>query len=313
MKFLKLSLAAAVLATLSYANPIVIGSGSPTGNYFGMTNDIVSENYCASVLPEGSDVQNTDGSVANLLGITNKKYAVGIVQSDVLMNLAKTMPRKVNQNSVKIIAGMHIETIHLLVPNGYAPKQKSGGLFSNLASRFSDKNTGPISLSELKDQEVSSWGGSLVSSRALSYFFDLNWEVKAIDSANALATKTPILLTGGQPYAPVEKLLASGKWKLLSLDYNTIRSKAPFYVRSDVTYRVNGNPTTVATIGVQALLIGKSYRKESRNKIMNDLASCIDTNLADLADDGDTNPNWGSVYENNNNGNQMNWQYFKLN
>ena len=312
MKVLKLLLITALTATTIFAaKPASIGTGSPTGNYFSMTNDVFSENYCGDIMPNGVEIHNTDGSVDNLTGLTNKKYSIGIVQSDVLMNMSKTMPRKVNQNSIKILAGLHVETIHLLIPKGYAPK-KSGGMFSKLSSAFSSKSNEPISLQALKDQRISSWGGSIVSARALSYFFNLNWKINAISADVATKTNTPIILVGGQPYAPVEKLLATGNWKLLSMNYNEIQSRAPFYMRSEATYKVNGNPITVSTVGVQALLVGKSFRKEARNESMINLATCIDQSLADFADDTDTNPNWVSVYENNENGNQMNWNYFKI-
>jgi hypothetical protein len=44
---------------------------------------------------------------------------------------------------------------------------------------------------------------------------------------------------------------------------------------------------------------------------MMDLATCIEQNLADLADDPDTNPNWQTAYELGES--QANWPEFPLN
>lgn len=42
------------------------------------------------------------------------------------------------------------------------------------------------------------------------------------------------------------------------------------------------------------------------------LGQCIIDNLADLDDDPNTNPNWGTAYELEEDGAQTNWNYFKL-
>lgn len=301
----KLLLIALAVASLMAAKPVSIGTGGTTGNYYGMTNDIMSADYCGKMML-GASVVSTGGSVDNLLGMINKKYAMGVVQSDVLMSMSKTSPRKVNANFIKIVAGLHNETVHLLIPNGYKPAGKSN-MWSSL---FSSKNTGPIKLSSLQDQVIASWGGSITSAKAISYFMGLNWNVQSIDPSMSDKVKTPIVIVGGQPYAPVEKLIATGKWRLLSIDANEIKAKAPFYLSMEANYKVNGSPVSVSTIGVQALLVGKAYRKQSRNDATMKFAACIDDSLADLADDPDTNPNWASVYENNEQGSLINWPFF---
>ncbi len=225
-------------------------------------------------------------------------------------------PRKINVNRMKIISELHIETIHLLIPNGYQPKkQNMEGLFSKFKTMFLTNNNKPIkiSLQMLKDQEIASWGGSSVSAKALSYFFGLNWKIKEIpeqkrDSINNM----PILLVGGQPYEPVKKYLATGKYKLVGLNYSEISAKAPFYISTEASYHIDGKSISAPSIGIQALIIGKAFRKESRNKAMTNLAQCINDNLPDLADDPDTNPNWNSVYDLNEEGQQINWSYFPI-
>ncbi|MEA1914545.1 MAG: TAXI family TRAP transporter solute-binding subunit [Campylobacterota bacterium] len=318
-KLLKTTLLLTALsASALTASTIKIGTGSQTGNYYSMANDITSENYCKEISPDASfEVLTSEGSGANLDGLLNKKYSIGIIQSDVLMSNAKKSPRKVNMNRMKILAGLHIETAHLLIPNGYQPKQtkKSGNIFSSFMDKFSTSDNKPvkISLQSLKNQQIASWGGSVTSARALSYFFDLNWEIKEVPKDNREnINKMPILLVGGQPYAPVEKYLATGNYKLVGLDYKEISNKAPFYMSSEATYNINGKSYSVPSIGIQALMIGKSFRKASRNENMQKLAQCINESLPDLADDPDTNPNWNSVYELNEKGEQLNWSYFPI-
>lgn len=294
------------------SKPVKIGTGSKTGNYFSMTQDIFSENYCKDSLGRDFQILNTGGSVDNLLSLANKKVSMGIVQSDVLMNMSKTSPRKFNMNSIKIIAGLHNETVHLLIPKNYAPKTGSSGMWGKMSSWVNAKEPMAVKLESLTNQEISSWGGSIVSAKALSYFFNLNWKVKTISPDSAAKANTPIILVGGQPYAPVEKLLATGKWRLLSIRHSDVASKAPFYSAEEASYNINGNPTIVPTIGVQALLVGKSFRKKSRNEGNVNLATCISESLPDLADDSETNPNWASVYENNEKGLSINWSQFNL-
>lgn len=288
-----------------------IGTGSTTGNYYGMVNDVMSNDYCGKTMPEGVTIESTGGSVDNLLGLTNKKYSMGVVQSDVLMNMAKTSPRSVNMNFIKIIAGLHNETVHLLIPNGYQPTGGKKDIWSVFKS--SDKKVQVVSLESLKNQEIASWGGSMVSAKALSFFFNLNWKISATTEDSVINSRVPVVLVGGQPYAPVEKLLASGKWSLVSIDHAEVSIKAPaVYTKMEASYKVNGNPMIVPTIGVQALFVGKSFRKEDRNADTIALASCIEDSLADLADDPNTNPNWASVYENRQRGEIPNWASFSI-
>jgi hypothetical protein len=318
----------AIVATAAFAfgstalaqggKPIMSGSGGPNGNYFGMMNDINSEHYCKAATARPIEVVNTDGSVENLLGMGSKKFTMGPVQEDVLQFFAKKDPKRVNKNRLKILMGLHTETVHLLIPKSFQPSQAQKDL--GWGSTFSDwfgganKNTAPpkIEVGMLKNQIVGSWGGSMVSAKALSYFMDLNLDVKELKEKDRVNPSMPLLLVGGQPYKVVEDYLATGKYHLVGLDFAQIQNRAPFYMETTANYRINGRLASIPTVGVRALLIGKSFRKEERNQDMLMLSKCISDNLADLADDADTNANWGSVYELEESGEQTNWSYFKL-
>jgi TRAP-type uncharacterized transport system substrate-binding protein len=333
--FLGLMLAGAV--AFAAKTDVRIGTGGEKGNYYGMMQDVFSEDYCIDGLGKNKKGENftpqvltSGGSISNLDGLLSKKFEIGIVQTDVLMSKAKKQPRKINSNRMKIIMGMHIEQVHLLIKEGYKPKRKvqntskpNQGGWANIWNKFtgnSNENNNvkkvqkeiKLDLMSLKGQEIASWGGSAVSARALSYFYGLDWDVKEIKAENRSNIDIPIFLVGGQPYKPVEEYLSTGNYKLVGLDYNKISAKAPFYLSSNISYTIDGVEHTASSIGIQALLIGKAFRKESRNAKMVSLAKCIDENLLDLADDSNTNPNWQSVSELAEEGNQINWQYFPL-
>lgn len=290
---------------------IRIGTGGERGNYYSMMSDVKS--YCADSLTEDAhlEVQKSDGSVDNILGITDKRFTAGVVQEDVLQYFKKTQPLAVNTNRIKVISGLHMESVHLLVPKGYEGDQDSGirGVFHSL---FGNDNQTPLSIDMLKGQTVGSWGGSIVSAKALNYFLNLYMNIVELPEDQRKDPNMPLLLVGGHPYKPVQDLLATGNYALIPIDYSELRDRAPFYLKSSISYKNNGKIKTVPTFAVRALLVGKSFRRESRNENMINLAQCVQNSLIDLADDTNTNPVWGSVYELEEDGEQTNWTYFPL-
>jgi len=286
-----------------------MGTGGPTGNYIAMGKDI--NNYCSDDLSININVLESNGSVDNLLGMLNKKFDIGMVQNDVLHYNAERSPNKINRNRVKIIAGLHEEAVHLLIPKDYNPEPEKEGLWSDIFVHKDQEPPKKFQLSMLKDHEVGATGGSIVSAEALSYFFDLNLKIYNTPMA-VNDTKLPMVIVGGAPYGPVKSYLDTGKWMLATLDYDLIAAKAPFYSNQTVNYRIDGKMQPVSTLGVRALLIGKSFRNENRNAPMTELATCIYRNIVDLADDSETNPNWNNVYEYIEDGGQSDWAYFPL-
>lgn len=302
MKKVLLSLA---LLTVSAMADIKLGTGSTTGNYYKMGKDI--KVYCQSSVSENIQVTPSEGSLDNLNGLGNKKFSMGIVQSDALMMLAKTNPTVVNLNLIKIVQGLHTETVHLLVPINYQPESSGGSLWDKYVVGQKPK---PIKLSTLKGQTVSAWGGSLVSAKALSYFFGLNWKLNTITEGQAQNVNTPLIVVGGQPFAAVEKLLATGKFRMVPIDYNSIASVAPMYHNVSASYKVGNKQQSVPTIGIQALLVGKSFKNPERNQPAIALGECINKNIEDLADSSDSSPAWTSAYDNIKKDRLVNWGYF---
>lgn len=312
--------AALTLGTLSaQAGQVKVGTGGETGNYYGMSVDIVD--YCGDTLgmdrrgnANTLEVMTSGGSVVNVDGLINKKFFVAWSQEDVLQYQAKRNPA-VNQNRLKIVASMHPETIHVLIPKNWQPTKAAKSMWGKM--KFWDKgDKGPVTIdiNMLKGQTVGAWGGSVISAKALGYFLDENptdntpfFNVQEYDGKPDALDK-PFIIVGGAPYAPVENYLSSGRYHIVGLNHGMIASKAPFYLKTSATYQGQN----VDTVAVRSHLIGKSFNKESRNTVMTSLASCINDNLADLADDPNTNPNWQAVYDLDQEGAATNWSYFKF-
>ena len=310
MKLTKLLLAATLVLTISEARPINWGTGSPTGNYFSMSKEIIQE--CG----EGREdvLINTGGSSDNIFGATQKKYAILWTSADVLFDAARLNP-KVNQNNFKILARLHNEQVHLLIPKGWQPTVESSWVdkLSSFTAKFTDSAPKPIKvdINLLKNQVIGSWGGSIKAAEALSNVFQLNATIKPVPEAYHSNPGVPTILVGGAPYKAVEDILATGKYILVSLDSLAISRTAPHYVPATVAYKINGKVENIPTVAVPALLLGKASRKADRNKPMESLATCIDEAIDILAEDS-TNPNWEAAYEANENGMQLNWSYFKI-
>ncbi len=306
-------------SSFTHADEIKLGTGSEKGNYFSMAKDIAS--YCQPELGDSKITYlSSDGSIANLLGIQNKLYSAGIIQEDVLQYYAKRSPQTVNKNRLKVISPLHVEQIHLLIPKDYKPEGDSSEKKSWLSYFTSGDKAGAenkakkLDLDLLKGQKIGSWGGSLVSAEALSFFFDLKFNVVEIPDAQRKGKiDMPLLLVGGAPYPIVDELLKTGNYTLVALDYDRISQQAGFYSKETLNYNIDGKIRSIPTIGVRALLMGQSFRKAERNKDMSLLSNCVYNSLEDLADDSKTNPLWGSVTEfvKNNNG-QVDWSYFPM-
>lgn len=287
-----------------------MGTGGESGNYYSIGNDIAA--FCDSALP-GDTISPiiSDGSTDNLSGLSDKRFSLAAVQVDVLKRQAKLNPKRVNENRIKIVSGLHTEALHLLIPKGYQPQGEDKGWLSAFSG---DDTPKAIDLNSLKNQSIGSWGGSLTSAEALSYFFNLNLNVVNIpaNQRNVNNIQLPLLLVGGHPYPLVAEYLKSGKWNLIPLNHAVIAQTAPFYNSENVAYTINGKAVNTLTVGVQALLVANSYRKKSRNEAMSLLATCIMGSAAELADDPDTNPLWGTIYDSIEEGDQIDWEYFPI-
>lgn len=302
-----------VTAVTAQAKTVRVGTGSETGTYFGIGTDI--DSFCGTEMSEASlELFPSGGSVANLDGMNTKQFTAGIVQEDVLRLYSKfLMPKKVNEKRIRVITPLHVEPLNLLIPVNYKPEGQKVGFFAKLWG--SDDAPVKLDINLLRNQQVAAWGGSMVSAQALSRYLGLDFSVREIakgQTAKGRNGEIPILVVEGFPSKVVQQYLDSGKYRLVSIDYDKVKVQADFYVPHKLSYTVKGKVVNVDTIGTRALLVGKASRKASRNLPMEELASCIEESLIDLADDADTNSNWSEIFEFVDDENTVDWKYFNL-
>ena len=316
----KLLLAALLAVTTLFAAPtITIGTGGINGNYYPMGNDIATifdksnsdiEKHCK--YPINIEIVEGKGSVHNLKQITTKKINAGVVQMDVLMYQKRLHPGKINDKKLKIIAGLHKESLHLLMPLNFRPTEPKSSGWSSVFSSFTADNPVKMELSSLTNQTIESKGGSVISAKAISSFNNLN--AKVVNTEGKWSGKNPILLVGGQPYKEVQDLLSTGKYTLIALNYSNIKAAAPFYLETTLSYSMGGHTIEVPSVGVQALLVGKQARSNRKNLKMSQLSTCLADQdiLGEMSDRDDTNSNWDSVYDLNQNDINIDWDTFPL-
>lgn len=308
------------LQTTAFAGPgnkareYRMGTGKTTGNYFDMGNDIAEwcGNAITSTNPENTltIMEELNGSIGGIEGLSNKTYKMAIIQEDVLNFKKREAPNKYNTNVIQVLAGLHVETVYLLFPKNWRPEVEPEGFsFSSLKFWEDDDEPVRISVDMLQGQKVAAEGGAIVSAEALKAFLGVQFEVVS----PAKNKNIPQLLVGGHPYKPVEELLKTGKYILVSIDAKTIKDRAPFYIEATASYAVNGKNYSAKTVGVQALLVGKVSRNAAKNADLRALAQCIDDHLEELADDDDTNPNWQSALDCRYNGIRSPWVWLPLN
>lgn len=317
-KILILGLAAIIAAGSLYAgNNIRLGSGGVNGNYYPMAKDIEmlytpgpngEQPVCEGVTLDVRE--QTGGSMGNAKDMGNKKLDAGIIQIDVLKYLKKSSRGKFTDKKYKIIAQLHKESMHLMIPLNYKPKSPKSSGWGSFFSKFSTSKPVILDINALKGQVIESTGGSVISAKALSQVFNLGANV--IDTKGQWTGENPILLVGGQPLTAVEDILATGTFALVQIDHNAVKAIAPFYVEDELSYEMGGSVQLIPSIGVQAVLVGKSLRNKAKNLRMENLATCINNNIEDLADDSDTNNNWESVYDLNQKDLDLDWDEFNL-
>jgi len=292
-KYLKIVLIAMLSFTFAFAQKGVlkIGSGGKSGNYFQVANDII--NYCGNEIKNkyGYSLANisTSGSVDNIERIKNKKLSLAFVQSDVLEYFNKRDTLQTLENSTFKLINLYPEYLHILIPKGWQPKKTNSGWFSNLKNLFSDNSNKTISIYSLKNQVVYAKGGAIVSAQALSYFLNLNLHIVNADNGKV---NGPFIFVTGSGDKRIQKMLASGKWWLLSFNPVDLTNRVSFYKPAKLTYIINGKSTSVNTVSIMSVVIARKYNSKKRIAAINEIKQCIHNNIDDLLDDDDTSPKW---------------------
>jgi len=283
------------VSTVSAKKDIVIDSGGKGGNYFAVAQDIVD--YC------GQDIQSkygyalinqsTDGSVTNLNALLNKKASIGFIQEDVYAYFKKKDQLGTIDINTRKLFKLYPEYLTILIPTGWHP-QATGGFFSKLMAKFSKDNQ-PVSIQSLKNQTVYAKGGALVSAQALSYFLGLNLNI--VDASNH-KINGPLIVVTGSGDSRVQKMLASGKWWLLSFNSMELANRASFYKPAKLTYIVKGKSVSANTVTITSIAFMRNYRSKKRKEALKAVKQCIINNIDDLIDDGNSNK-WSLIQRTN--------------
>jgi hypothetical protein len=173
------------------------------------------------------------------------------------------------------------EYLTILIPKGWKPKSTS--IFDTFKDLFNSHKT--ISIMSLKNQTVYAKGGALVSAQALSFFMNLHLNI--VDASNH-SINGPFIFVTGSGDERIQKMLASGKWYLLSFNGNELANRAGFYKTAQVTYLVNGKTQTANTVSIMSVMYARNYRSKKRRGALNEVRKCIHTNIDDLIDDGNS-------------------------
>ena len=283
------------IMSIAYAKKdITIGSGGKGGNYFTVAEDIVD--YCGDEIKKkyGYNVINvsTDGSVANLNGILNKKFSIGFVQQDVYQYFKKKDQLNIIEMNTFKLMYLYPEYLTILIPKGWSPKANS--FFSKFTNLFSSKK--PISIMSLKNQTVFAKGGALVSAQALSYFMGLNLHI--VDASKAKRIDAPFIFVTGSGDKRIQKMLASGKWFLLSLNGHELANRVSFYKPANVTYIVNGKSISANTVSIMSIVFARKYRSKKRKTAILGIKQCVKDNIDELIDEGNSNK-WSIIAKTN--------------
>ena len=286
-----------MVAALFAAKPISIGSGGQGGNYYTVAQDLVDS--CADTIKQKTsyDLTNvsTKGSVDNLNGILHKSLAIGFIQEDVYEYFKRKDQLGLISINTKVFMNLYPEYLHVLIPVNWKPKTKTS-FWSDLTSAFSSNSNKPISIMSLKNQTVYAQGGAIVSAQALSYFMNLNLNV--IDSTHAKSINGPFIFVTGSGDARIQKMLNTGKWFLLNFNSSELSNKTSIYKPAMLTYIVKGKSITVNTVSIMAKAYSRVYRGKKRKSALVQLKQCIQDNIDDLIDDGNSDK-WSIIQKTN--------------
>jgi hypothetical protein len=275
------------ITTANASRDIKIGSGNKGGNYYTVAQDIVD--FCGDEIQKkyGYPLINveTGGSIDNLQGILHKKYSIGFIQQDVMEYFKKRDQLNTIENTTVKVMNLYPEYLTILIPKGWEPKNNEG-FFSKFSSLFSGNKNKTTTIMSLKNQVVYAKGGALVSAQALSYFMGLNLHV--VNAAKAKHINGPFIFVTGSGDPRIQKMLATGKWFLLSFNGNELANRVSFYKPATVTYIVNGKTISANTVAIMSVAYARKYRSKKRKAAIKAIKQCVKANIDDLIDDGNS-------------------------
>lgn len=302
--------ATSMAAAAAIDKPMVISTGSPTGDYNPMINNVVT--YCR--LQDQVKVLESGGSLDNNTKIfgPDPTATAGVFQLDFALYMRDRDQKWLN--NMVAVARLHDEYLQILTLNKAV---ESGGVSVPWVGKVGGKSIVLNDFSNLKGQTVYAWGGSFYSANVLSEKFNLN--LKVVD----LSGTTP---DGKGGFVKVEKdakpqqvaamLVAQGQgaavitvgspnlkwlttdngygkqWKLLPVGSSDHAKVGGIYGLKSINY-LGLSGGEVQTLTVPAVLMTRAYQSEERVRPILAVQNCIKTKIVTLRDEGNTN--WLSV------------------
>lgn len=291
------------------AKPYLMSTGGQTGTYYRIGNDIIAE--CSETVsrPIENVVQKL-GSTGAINDLSNKAAHMGIMQFDALWFANKQNPSKVNKKKWSILANLHNEPVHLVIPKKWKPVNEQV-FWKKAWSKVMGSKPIVLDINVLKNQVVSSWGGSIDTASAINDAMGLNMRIKAIDPGSAASVTTPMFVVAGAPSKVVQNILDTGNYVLADIDMSKLRGKADFYTPAQVGYKVNGKIVNTNTMAVKAVLVAKNSRKRAKMEELEALATCIAEATPMMAEEDDYSVAWESAYDGLET--DVDWSYFRVN
>lgn len=196
-------------------------------------------------------VESTGGSIANLEGVHNHEYDLGVVQSD-LLYYARTGTEVFSDagadKKLRLLFSLHAEPFTIV-----ARKNAKIAVFDDLRGKriyIGPPGSGMrATMEELMVQKG-------VSSKNFANIVD----VKSNDQTKALCDGKidALVYAGGHPNGAIQQVTAACPTRLVDVaqaDVEKLVASHPFYVRATIPGGMyNGNPQETKTFGVRALL-----------------------------------------------------------
>jgi TRAP-type uncharacterized transport system substrate-binding protein len=315
-----IAIAASLFASVAFGQgmtkAMVISTGSPTGAYNPMGNDLV--NICQ--IGGSTGVVESGGSIDNHNNIWEKQPATasaGIFQYDFALYMRDRDPRW--QQSMQVVARLHDEYLQIIALN---QELKEGGwTIPGIGKTIGGSIVVLQSFDSLKGRTVYAWGGSFYSANVLSDKFGLGLQVvdlsgtapdgkggyvKVIKDQKPEPEKVAAMLiaqgkgvaviaVGAANLSWVNEANGYGKqWKLLPVSNDQHAKVAGTYGIGKVSY-LNLSGGQVQTLTVPALLMTRKYTTDARVAPIVAVQNCIQTKIDALRDEGNNKSKWAEV------------------
>ncbi len=297
--------------------PMVMSTGSKTGAYNPMGNDLI--NHCG--LSNYVDVIESGGSIENHNNIWEKQpplATAGIFQYDFALYMRERDPRW--QQSMAVVARLHDEYLQIIALDR---KIEEGGVNMSWVGmgRVGGTTTILQSFDNLKGRTVFAWGGSFYSANVLSDKFGLSLTVVDLSGtmpdgkggyvkvgpnqkaepekvASMLIVQgkgVAVIAVGGTNLSWVNSTNGYGKeWKLLPVSSEQHTKVAGTYGLGKASYlALSGGQ--VQTLTVPALLMTRKYQTEARLRPIAAVQECIRSKISLLRDEGSNQSKWAEV------------------